>query len=75
MSVQHKINLSSADWMIYSTLICFCYLTDFHQLSSFGSRLEGGKNSRFFFCTHISVIAAIMVTGHCLKSIFSILCH
>ena len=70
MPVQYRINLSSADWMLYGTLICFRYLADLHQFSFFRPFLERGKNTRFFFYTHISMIAAVMVTGDCVKPIF-----
>ncbi len=65
MSVQHTINLPSADGMIYSTLICFRNLADLYQFSFFGARLERCENILCSFYTHISMIAPVIVTSDC----------
>ena len=63
MPVHHTINLSSADGIIYGTLICFRNLTDLYQFSFFSTRHEWCVNIRFSFYTHISMIVSVMVTN------------
>ena len=53
----------------------FYNLTDFYQFSFFGTRHKGCKNIRFSFYTHISMIAAVMVTSDCFQTILLIRCY
>ena len=67
MTMQNKVYLTVADWMVYCTLICFRNFTDFYQLALFCTCFERSQNSCFFFHAHIAMISTIMIPRNCFK--------
>ena len=72
MPMQHKVNLSFADRMVYCCLICLCDLTDLNQFPFFSAFLKRCQNGCFLRYAHIAVISTVVIAGNRFKTVISV---